>query len=211
MLTVKQRKDRPIESIEPISAAIDLLKNQFGQRRIYIKNSQPRMEVQINEFMDDNTFLIITDPEFQPPSSSMIVVYGLLDKYLEFDFLVKEVRGPGYFHCECVGARKGTTGRRDVRFKMNPDDVVATNFKFSKYTLELSGFTIPTGIKVILEQFHSSHTQLGDIVKVDVFSQGDPILDVVKKTGNAVFVEDMANLESYRAQIPGMDFSDSSR
>jgi hypothetical protein len=68
----------------------------------------------------------------------------------------------------------------------------------------LSGLTIPTGIKVILEQFHSSHTHLGDIVKVDVFSQADPILEVVKKTGNAVFVEDMANLESYQAQIPDM-------
>ncbi len=202
MLTVKQRKERQTENIE-LPAAIDLLKNQFGQRRIYVKNSEPHIEVQINEILEDNTFMLITDPEFQPSASS-IIVYGLLDKYIEFDFLVKEVRGPGYFHCECVGARKGTTGRRDVRFKMNPEDVVATNFKFSKYTLELSGFTIPTGIKVILDQFHSSHTHLGDIVKIDVFPQGDELLDVVKKTGNAVFIEDMGNLESYHAPMPDM-------
>ncbi|MCX7678446.1 MAG: DUF1577 domain-containing protein [Spirochaetes bacterium] len=203
LLAVKQRKERPFAPIEPISEAIELLKNEFGRRRIYVKNSFPRLEVQINEVLPDDTFMIITDPEFQPPSNTLIV-YGLLDKYIEFDLLIQEIKGPGYFHCQCVGARKALTGRRDVRFKMAPEDVVATNFKFSKYTLELTGLTVPTGIKVILDQFHTTHTHLGDIVKVDVFPHGDPLLDVVKKTGNSVFVEDMANIESYRAQIPDM-------
>lgn len=203
LLVVKQRKERPMAPIEPLADGIELLKNEFGKRRIYVKNSYPRLEVQINEVLDDNTFMIITDPEFQPPASTL-VVYGLLDKYIEFDLLIKEMRGPGYFHCQCVGARKALTGRRDVRFKMSPEDVVATNFKFSKYTLELTGLTIPTSIKVILDQFHSTHTHLGDIVKVDVFSQSDPVLDVVKKTGNSVFVEDLSNIESYHPQMPDM-------
>ncbi|MBP7583594.1 MAG: DUF1577 domain-containing protein [Spirochaetes bacterium] len=187
-----------------IPEALELLRVYFQERKIYIKNMVDKSEVKINEFMDDNTFLIITDTEYAPPPSETITIYGLLDKYVEFELKVLEIRGPGYFHCECVAARKASAGRRDVRFKVDPDAVVATNFKFSKYTLELTGFTIPTGIKVILDQFHSSHTHLSDIVKVDVFKQSDAVLDEIKKTGNAVFVEDMSSTESYHPMTPDM-------
>jgi len=40
---------------------------------------------------------------------------------------------------------------------------------------------------------------MSDIVKVDVFQTGDPIMDRIKKTGQAVFLEDASNPESYRA------------
>ncbi len=203
MLTVKHRKDRAFNRIDEVSEALELLLNQFMQRKLFIKNMVEKSEVKINEIFDDNTFMVITDPEFVPSGDSF-TVYGLLDRYIEFELRVKEVRGPGYFHCECPLARRASAGRRDVRFKVNEEDVVATNFKFSKYTLELTGFTIPTGIKVILDQFHSSHTGLGDIVKVDVFPQGDLLLNEVKKTGNAVFVEDAANIDSYVPTIPDM-------
>lgn len=204
MLTVKHRKERGFESIEAISEALDLLREQFQQRKIYIKNMVDKSEIKINEFFEDNTFMAITDPEYTPPGST-IIMYGLLDKYIEFELRVIEIRGPGYYHCECMKAKKAAVGRRDVRFKVDPDGVVATNFKFSKYTLELTGFTIPTGIKVILDQFHSSHTNLSDIVKVDVFQQqSDPVLDEIRKTGNAVFVEDLSSTESYHPMTPDM-------
>jgi hypothetical protein len=81
---------------------------------------------------------------------------------------------------------------------MSAEKVAATNFKLSKHTIEISDFKIPTGIKVIIEQFQSQQQKLGDIVKVDVFSGGDAILDHVKKTGKNVLVEDAANPDSYR-------------
>jgi len=191
------------DRVEETSEILELLLNQFQQRKLYIKNMVEKSEVKINEIFDDNSFMIISDPEFTP-AGEVIIIYGLLDRYIEFELRVKEVRGPGYFHCDCPLARRASAGRRDVRFKVSSEDVVATNFKFSKYTLELTGLTIPTGIKVILDQFQSSHTGLGDIVKVDVFPQGDPLLDEVKKTGNAVFVEDMGNIESYVPSMPDM-------
>lgn len=204
VINVKHRKERSFETIVPVSEAIEMLRVQFQQRKIYIKNMSTKSEIKINEFLEDNTFLVITDPEYAPPPSNTITIYGLLDKFIEIELKVLETRGPGYFHCECIAAKKAATGRRDVRFKVDPDAVVATNFKFSKYTLELTGFTIPTGIKVILDQFHSSHTHLGDIVKVDVFQQSDPVLDDIKKTGNAVFVEDISNPDSYHPMTPDM-------
>ncbi len=202
MITIKHRKERGFDELNS-SEALEMLKTQFQLRKLYIKNTVEKFEVTINEFLDDTTFMVIADPEYNL-KGDRLSIYGLVDKYIELEFLVLEVRGPGYYHCKINSVKKASSGRRDVRFKVNPEDVVATNFKFSKYTLELTGLTIPTSIKVILDQFHSTNTHLSDIVKVDVFQQGDPVMNEVKKTGNAVFIEDMADPASYTPQMPDL-------
>ncbi len=68
--------------------------------------------------------------------------------------------------------RKASRGRRDLRFRVSPEKVIATNFKISKHTIDITNFTIPTGIKVIIEQFQSQQSRLADIFKVDVFQPG---------------------------------------
>lgn len=198
MLNIKQRKERGFDEIQSLDDVLEILKTQFKTRKLHLKYSVDRTEVQVNEILEDKNITIVTDTEYAPGDDT-IIIYGLLDKYLELDLGVVEVLGPGYFKCKIRSVRKASQGRRDLRFKINPEDVVATNFKFSKHTIELSGYNIPTGIKVILDQFQSSRSDLSDIVRVDVFQTGDPMFERIKKTGQTVFVEDASNPESYKA------------
>lgn len=198
MLNIKQRKERGFDDIQSLDDILEILKTQFKTRKLHLKFSVDKTEVQVNEILEDKSIIIVTDSEYSPGDDT-IIIYGLLDKYLELDLGVIEVLGPGYFKCKIRSVRKAAQGRRDLRFKINQEDVVATNFKFSKHTIELSGYNIPTGIKVILDQFQSSRSDMSDIVRVDVFQSGDPILDRVKKTGQAVFLEDTSSPESYKA------------
>ncbi len=195
---VKQRKERSYNEIRSLDDAIEVLKTQFDGRKLSLKYSIDKTEVKINEFLDDKSIMIVTDSEYDPGGDT-IIIYGLLDKYVEFDLKILEVRGPGYFKCRIHSVRKAIEGRRDLRFKIEPEEVVATNFKFSKHTIELSGYNIPTGIKVILDQFQSSNSGISDIVKVDLLNIEDPILEKIKKTGLNVFIEDCSNPDSYAA------------
>jgi hypothetical protein len=158
-----------------------------------------KFEVTINEFKDDHTVMLVTDPTFEKEET--ITVYGLSDKYIEVDFSVVEMLGPGYFKCRVKSARRAVGGRRDLRFKLNPDDAVATNFKISKQKIDVTTFNIPTSIKVLLDQFKNSNSKLADIVNVDVFSMEDQnsLLKLIKKTSKTLFVSNIADPESYKA------------
>jgi hypothetical protein len=197
LLDIKQRKDRTFEEIKSIDDVLEILKSHFQNKKIRLKYSAVNSEVQINEFFDDKSFTVITDTDFNP-EGDLITLYVLLDKYLEIDLLIEEVRAPGYFRCRIAVVRKAISGRKDLRFKVKAEDVVATNFKFSKYTIDLSGYKIPTSIKVILDQFQSQNSGLSDIVKVDIFNPGDPMLDEVKKTAKVIYIEDTNNPETFK-------------
>lgn len=197
MKDIKQRKARTFESFKTASDVFEVLKTQFATRKLYVKYAQDKTEITINEYLDDKTIMVVTDPTYE--HDGRIIVYGLSDKYIEVDLQVLEERGPGYYHCKVRSARRATAGRRDLRFKIAAEEAYATNFRISKHTIDLTSFKIPTSIKVLLDQYGNSNSQKADIVKVDVFStnETDPVLNAVKKTGKTFLVEDAASPESY--------------
>ncbi|MCP4132553.1 MAG: DUF1577 domain-containing protein [bacterium] len=199
MTQIKQRKQREFESFETGGDIINILKSQFANRKLYIKYAVSKTEIKINEYLDDNNLMVVTDPTYE--QNGVIVVYGLSDKFIEVDLEVVEERGPGYYFCRIKSARRAVTGRRDLRFKVNPDEVVATNFRVSKHTIDITGFKVPTSIKVVLDQFQSSNSRMSDIVKVDVFGSDDSnaLLTQVKKTGKTLLISDVSNEEFYTA------------
>ena len=197
LVNFKQRKQRNFEDIKTAGDIIAFLKTNFKDKKLHIKYSLEKREAKINEYLEDNSVMIVTDPDYE--SDGMITVYGLLDKYFEIDLKVEELRGPGYFKCTILSLRKAVKGRRDLRFKVTPDKVIATNFKVSKHTIDVSNFKIPTSIKVIVDQFQNQNQKLSDIVKIDVFPPADRLLDLVRKTGKNVFIEDVSRPETYAA------------
>ena len=199
MLRTEQRKTRTFNSFQTVDDVIAILREQFSTRKLYIKYDVEKREVLINEYNQDKTLMIVTDPGYR--SDGSIIIYGLSDKYVEIDLEVVQEMGPGYFKCRIKSARRATEGRRDLRFKIAQGEAVATNFRVSKHTIELSKFNIPTSIKVVLEQFQSVNSKFADIFKVDVLSMEtkDVVLKAIKNTGKSLFIQDVGDPESYRA------------
>ena len=199
MIEVNQRKQREFDSVQSIGDVIELLKTKFHNRKLYIRYSVEKTEVSINEFLDDNTLLVVTDPSYQVGDT--LSIYGLSDKYIEIDLDILEERGPGYLYCKIKSARRASKGRKDLRFKIKSDEAAATNFRISKHTVDITGFNIPTSIKVVLDQFQNTNSKLADIVKVDVFKpeDRDAISKEIKKTGKNLLIENTSDIESYRA------------
>ncbi len=199
MQNLSQRKARNFEAFQSADDVFAVLKSQFSNRKLYIKYSVDKFEVTINEYNADKTVMLVTDPTFEKEDS--ITVYGLSDKYIEIDFSLIEMIGPGYFKCKIKSARRAVGGRRDLRFKLNPDDAVATNFKISKQKIDVTTYNIPTSIKVLLDQFKNTNSKLGDIVNVDVFpmEEQNSLLKLIKKSSKTLFVSNTADPESYKA------------
>lgn len=204
MLNLKDRKERAFEEIKSVDDVINLLKTQFKDKKLHIKYETHLGEVKINEFLQDKSIMLVTNPDYMPEEK--LTIYGLLDKYIEIGLHVEEVRGPGYFKCKIENIKRASHVRKEIRFKVTPEKVVATNFKISKHTIDISNFNIPTSIKVLLDQFHSQNSHLSDIVKVGILEDEDIIFEHIKKTGETLFVEDISNPESYKAVTP--DFVD---
>jgi len=206
LVKINQRKQREFHQFEEKEEIDELLKDKFKNKKLIVRYSVEKTEAVINEFFDDGTMMIVTDPNYK--ADDVISMYSLSDKYIEVDFTVIEERGPGYYHCRLKTARRAVSGRRDLRFKVTPEDVVATNFRISKHTIDVSGFNMPTSIKVVLDQFHNSNSSLSDIVKVDVLKidTKDPVLKAIKKTGKSVFVPNVDEEDSYGAMTD--DFVD---
>lgn len=199
MLKTKERSSRDFNSFQTIGDVVQILRDQFNTRKLYIKYDVEKREVLINEYNSDDTLMIVTDPYYKPEGN--IIIYGLSDKYIEVDLEILDELGPGYFRCKIISARRATEGRRDLRFQISPDDAVATNFRVSKHTIEINKFSIPTSIKVILDQFQTANNRFSDQFKIDVLSidTKDVVLKTIKNTGKTLFISDVNDPESYKA------------
>jgi hypothetical protein len=199
LLNIKQRKDRAFDDLNINSKedVFDFIKSFLYNRPLLIKSAPDMGEVKINEFLDDGTIMVVAHPDFFP--EKQFTLYGLLDKYIEIDLHIEETRGPGYFKCSIDKLKKAENIRKEIRFKTYPENVTATNFKISKQTIDVSGYNIPTSIKVLLDQFQSQNSRLSDIVKVDILLKDDIIFKQIKKTGETLFIEDVSNPDSYKA------------
>ncbi len=199
MLRTEQRKARTFNSFGTVGDVIQILREQFSNRKLYVKYDVEKRDVLINEYNQDNTLMIVTDPGYK--SDGSIIIYGLSDKYIEIDLEVIQEMGPGYFKCRIKSARRATEGRRDLRFKLAQGEAVATNFRVSKHTIDLSKFNIPTSIKVVLDQFQSVNSRFADQFKVDVLSveTKDVVLKSIKNSGKSLFIQDVNDPESYKA------------
>ncbi|MFC1671088.1 DUF1577 domain-containing protein [Spirochaetota bacterium] len=200
MYNITQRKKREFEKFDGVEGIIKVLKEDFHNKKLHIRYTVDRYEIEINEFFEDNTVMVVTDSTYELDENNVISIYGLSVKYIEIDLEVLEVRGPGYFHCKIIGCRRAEKGRKDLRFKLDPDEVTSTNFKISQHNIDVSGYKIPTSIKVVLEQFQQSHSKMSDIVKVDVFNidDRDIILGEMKKTGRSLLISNVSDPQSYK-------------
>jgi hypothetical protein len=206
LLKVEQRKNRDFNTFQTIDDVINILKEQFATRKLYIKYDIEKHEAMVNEYNPDKTLMIVTDPNYKTDKN--LTIYGLSDKYIEVDLVVTDELGPGYFKCKIVSARRATEGRRDLRFKVNKGEAVATNFRVSKHTIDVSRFSIPTSIKVVLDQFQSVNIRFTDQFKVDVLTNDskDAVLKNIKNTGKTLFISDVNDSDSYKAMTD--DFVD---
>ncbi|MCL1910825.1 MAG: DUF1577 domain-containing protein [Leptospirales bacterium] len=199
MSEIIQNKEREFEGFANSAEIVDFLKTKFQNMKFRVSYDPQSTEVIIVDYLSDDSIMIVTDVSYMP--EEMFTIYGLADKYIEIDLELNESDAPGRFRCLIKAARKAAYGRKELRLKLEPDDASATNFRIADYNIDISGFKIPTTVKVVLDQFKSFNSKMADIVNVDVFksNETDTLLGNIKKTGKNVLITDTADKDSYKA------------
>ena len=196
-MQVHEYKPREFSAVEDNAEILELVKTRIASKTIYIKNLSERIPASIRDCQPDKTLKIITEDSFKP-SGQKITVYALLDRYIEIELAIMQEIDRGLLLCKIEKTQKAAQGRRHLRFKLTPDHVLATNFRVSRQSFDVGSFTIPTSIKIVLDQFQSTNSRMSDIVKVDIFQgDNDHLLKAVKKSGKTVFIPDVSSAESY--------------
>ncbi|MFH0977128.1 MAG: DUF1577 domain-containing protein [Spirochaetota bacterium] len=190
--------ERKLETVEPLDKALSILKEKTHGLILYIKNDIEKNVIQITNILEDNSIIIITDPNYQP-EGNIITIYGLLDKYIEIHLDINETQGPGVFKCKVKQFKRAVEVRKELRLRVKPEQVIASGFMVSKHAIDITTYKIPTTIKVLLDQFHSSNLHMSDVVKVDVFDKSDSILENIRKQQKIFFVEDINNPETFQS------------
>lgn len=198
-MQVHERKTREFIGIEDLDEILELIKNRIGARTVFLKKSAERIPATVSDCQPDHTLKLKTEEDFDPDGKAL-TFYALLDRYIEIDLEILEQLDAGLYSCKIIKMRKAAHGRSHIRFRMPEGQAVATNFRVSRQALDIGIYTIPTSIKVVLDQFQSSHSRMSDIVKVDIFRGEDSILlKNVKKTRKSLFIPDTSNPGSYAA------------
>ena len=192
-----KKSDRKLETIDSIDNIIELLKANISKLTFHVKFDIKKTVVQISSIQEDKSIDVVTDPNFQP-GNDKLTLYALLDKYIEIDLEIAETKGPGLFSCKIKNLKRAAEVRKELRLKVNPEQVIAGNFMVSRHAIDVSSYKVPTTIKVLLDQFHSENSQLSDIFKVDLFTQDDPVLKNIKATRKTLFIEDINNPDTYK-------------
>lgn len=196
-MQVQERKAREFVAIEDQDEISALIETRLASKNKFLKNPIEKTQVSIREYKPDNTLDLVTDPEFEPGAAA-VTIYALLDSYIEIGLEIIEKIDAGMFHCRITAVKKAVQGRKNLRFKITSDQALATNFRVSRQALDIGIFTIPTGIKVLLDQFQSSNSGMSDIVKVDIFRNDDNILiKGIKKGRRPVLITDTSKAECY--------------
>ncbi len=195
--TELKKTERKLEQIESVDSVINILRENINDAVFYIKKESEKKNAQINNIMEDNTITLLTDPDLSP-ADNRLSIYTLLDKYFEIDLDILDTIGPGYYKCGIRSAQRATGVRKELRLKVKSEQVSATNFMISRHTIEVSDYKIPTGIKVLLDQFHTENTNLCDIFKVGLFEENSSLLKGIRATGKIFYIKEIGNPETYK-------------
>ena len=84
MKEYKQRKSRNFENVATLDDVMELLKDEQFQKKLMIKFTLDKTSIEINEFIDNRTIMLVTDPDYVPVQNK-IILYGLADRYLEIE------------------------------------------------------------------------------------------------------------------------------
>jgi len=198
VVNFSERKKRFFEEIESKQEIFSILQDKFSSTPLKIKYDIEGNELYLSDFSQIELALTVTTTStYKIGDDKIIICSALLDKYFEVEFEIKKELAPGQFRCLIHSARRATTGRSDIRFKVKPGDLYATNFKVSKHSIDLTMFKLPTSIKVVLDQFAAQNKAKFDFFEIGYFDKKDTLLNTMKKTGNSFYIENLGDTTTY--------------
>ncbi len=190
------KQERKLERIFNLNKIHSIISKHLMNKYLYLKVLQDPPKLRIFEINPDTTYKIASDVLLDLEKE--YVCYKVLGRYLEIHFKViskEAVKGIYNIKIQSIGV--SLTEREDLRIPIKDRQVYLTNFLTSKHLIEKNTTIIPTTIKIGFSEFENKIKQNYDNVKIDVFNNSDPLIQLVKKTEKIIFIQDSYDLKTF--------------
>ncbi len=201
-LTLVLSRDREWETIEEGDRIAFVIRERLGQARYYLKETDPPAEFYRGEEIDGG-FVFHGPPDVS--IDDRLTLYTTLKRHIELDFVLVRTLEPGSHVLRPSAARIAKRERAYPRFNNVNGSMHAANFQVSKSDISIDPTRPQVANKVIFNEFEKRLA--GEIpgLKIHEFASKErpPETVFLNKRTDAIFVADVAELETYRASAPG--------
>ena len=198
MSVFKERAERKYQVIEDPAKIQGMLRQYAAGKVYFLKGFYEKIEVKILDFKDPNILVVDSLRELEGP----VTFYHTFNKQLEIEGEVVDKLINTQYKFVVSRVRIATNERKSTRHKMTTDQVVISNIRAARNTINASLFNVPTSVKIHLEKFQQRLKDFADEVKVKIFEKDDEKTELVRKTMKILMLHDTQDIMSYIPEDP---------
>ena len=189
----KERRFRKLQPIIETDTINHMIKNYMVGKTFFIKNTFPAILVKIIKFDPKKGITVESDLEL----TEQVIIYKVFNKYMEASCTVENVAEPNRYLLSVKAFNIALSTREHERFAVTQEKVTINNIRTARNTINASLFNIPTSVKVHFSQYEQQLRHLADEVAVKIFDKSDDKLELIRKSGKALWLEDTQEVMSY--------------
>ncbi|MFO1470910.1 MAG: DUF1577 domain-containing protein [Turneriella sp.] len=198
MSVFKERAERKYQIIEDPAKIQGMLRQYAAGKVYFLKGFFEKIEVKILDFKEPNVIVLDSLRELEGPQT----LYHTFNKQLEIEGEVADKLINTQYKFAVSRVRIATNERKSTRHKMTTDQVVISNIRAARNTINASLFNVPTSVKIHLEKFQQRLKDFADEVKVKIFEKDDEKTELVRKTMKILMLSDTQDIMSYIPEDP---------
>lgn len=198
MSVFKERAERKYQIIEDPAKIQGMLRQYAAGKVYFLRGFYEKIEVKILDFKDPNILVIDSLRELE----GGMTFYHTFNKQLEIEGEVVDKLINTQYKFVVSRLRIATNERKSTRHKMTADQVVISNIRAARNTINASLFSVPTSVKIHLEKFQQRLKDFADEVKVKIFEKDDEKTELVRKTNKILMLSDTQDIMSYIPEDP---------
>lgn len=197
MSLYKERRFRKLQPIIGTDTINHMIKNYMVGKTFFIKNSFPAILVKVIKFDPKKGVTVESDLEL----TEQVIIYKVFNKYMEASCTVENAAEPNRYLLSVKAFNIALSTREHERFAVTQEEVTINNIRSARNTINASLFNIPTSVKVHFSQYEQQLRHLADEVAVKVFDKTDDKLELIRKSGKALWLEDTQEVMSYMPEM----------
>ena len=186
MYRIKEVTKRKMQAIDDASKISYMIEKFLLNKPYFIKADVERKIVKAVSFTKPD----IVQVQSEEPLSSLVILYNVFDKYVEFHTTVEQDMGDSTYTLRIHACNLATEKRKHDRYTVDRRAVTVNNIRVSRNAINASLFNIPTSVKVHFKQYQQILSGHADEVFVDAFDRSSDKFELVRKSKKILYLSD---------------------
>lgn len=193
MSQIKERYPRKYQTISDPKKIEHMLNTYMLKKKFFIKGNFEPVSATFEKIISPDKAIIYCTSELD----TSVTLYRVYKKYMDAVCVVEDSLAENRYRIHITQLRIASAERSSERVLAPAGGVVINNIRAARNVIRASLFNVPTSVKVHFIEYEKRLKGMADEVNVSVFNNPDDKLDLVKKSGKILWIENTQDLLSY--------------